>query len=651
VSARRGQAITELALIVPLLAFVLLAAVDVAGAVGAKMSLQAATAQADRIGALLGHGSSGDVDTGITNTVDQRMIDVVLGSHGIDPRNVQQIQIYKAAPDGSIATLSSGPAVDTYSTAPFTTATSYGWPLANRHSSEPSDSIAIHVKYRYAPTFSLPGLSSFLIDDQMVQRLNPISTDVPCPIPGIPINVTAAVTNASPTQPVQPPPSPLDAISWSPVPGATTYAVYANVDGAGFGSTPIYSGTISPNGGLLQYVYNRSGLGGNTAYAPTSYEVSGTNFCGEGERSLAVPDAQCVLPITPTIITTTQSLTAANTDVISWTTPFATAPISASYIITQQTSGTGPPVTTTVPIPGPRSLPANNGSPDDAPGSSPPTAPPPITGTATMTYTGSTAATYQMVEVNGCGVVGPPSNMEARPAPPPSSNELVGWWKFDEGTGATTQDSSPSQAHTGTLHNSPVGVNWTPGPTPPFSNAVSFSGTLGLGYISAIVSPTGTDLPAAATAQSISWWMQVSSAPVATQTVIALTNPVSNSGLLASIGFDRSSHLEVGMRKYGGGFLVAVPVISITAPTAWHHFVYTFDGTTTTHTHSLYVDGTLQASTTTTWGQSATPNNLEFGRSPSGPSGSEYYNGALDDVRIYTRALTAAEVSSLDSQP
>jgi len=55
------------------------------------------------------------------------------------------------------------------------------------------------------------------------------------------------------------------------------------------------------------------------------------------------------------------------------------------------------------------------------------------------------------------------------PLPPPPTSNLVGWWKFDEGSGNTAADSSGNKNH-GTLHGNPRWVTGHDG------SALSFDG-------------------------------------------------------------------------------------------------------------------------------------------------------------------------------
>jgi len=79
----------------------------------------------------------------------------------------------------------------------------------------------------------------------------------------------------------------------------------------------------------------------------------------------------------------------------------------------------------------------------------------------------------------------------------------------------------------------------------------------------------------------------------------------------------------------------------------WHHIAYAIDATA--GTADLYLDGVL--ATTITF--SGTPllmdsdQELRIGNC----SGTEYMNGMIDEVRIYNRALSAAEVAGLVGRP
>jgi hypothetical protein len=201
---------------------------------------------------------------------------------------------------------------------------------------------------------------------------------------------------------------------------------------------------------------------------------------------------------------------------------------------------------------------------------------------------------------------------------------LVGYWKLDESSGSTIADSS-GYANTGTLlggytHSTSVPAALGAGDT----HSLTFNGSnayasLGVSSMLANNSP-----------QSISLWVNLTS-NANVQNFVAMVNVPSQSGLQVGL---RNGNLVTW--NWGGGAL-----ITGTLPTtgAWHHVVYTWDGTT----NRMYLDNTAQTSTTTAH-QTASPDNLYFG---SYDGVNELLSGSLDDVRVYNRALSAAEVSAL----
>jgi hypothetical protein len=60
----------------------------------------------------------------------------------------------------------------------------------------------------------------------------------------------------------------------------------------------------------------------------------------------------------------------------------------------------------------------------------------------------------------------------------------------------------------------------------------------------------------------------------------------------------------------------------------------------------VYLDGVQAASTAAGTGAIATTQNLTIGAYTLG-SPSRYFNGVIDEVRVYNRALTSSEIRSL----
>jgi hypothetical protein len=73
----------------------------------------------------------------------------------------------------------------------------------------------------------------------------------------------------------------------------------------------------------------------------------------------------------------------------------------------------------------------------------------------------------------------------------------------------------------------------------------------------------------------------------------------------------------------------------------WHHLAGTYDGSEL----KLYVDGALEATTAHIGSIATTTYNLNIGRNTQYPD--RLYNGLIDDVRIYDRALSQAEIVTI----
>ncbi|HVT07673.1 MAG TPA: LamG-like jellyroll fold domain-containing protein [Polyangia bacterium] len=204
------------------------------------------------------------------------------------------------------------------------------------------------------------------------------------------------------------------------------------------------------------------------------------------------------------------------------------------------------------------------------------------------------------------------------------SSGLVGYWKLDETTGTSAADSSGS-GNTGTW--SSGGVTRTAS----VPSAITFGDpeAITLDGSSGYVTLGAANLPANNAAQSISLWYK--GAPNGgNENMISLSNGASSA---VQLGFRGSTLIAW---SWGGGTLIST---TATNDTNWHHAVYTYDGTT----DRIYVDGTLQASGTSTH-QTASVTTAYLG---TYNAGGELFAGSLDDVRVYNRAISAAEVAIL----
>ncbi|MCX5939265.1 MAG: LamG domain-containing protein [Cyanobium sp. LacPavin_0920_WC12_MAG_62_9] len=92
-----------------------------------------------------------------------------------------------------------------------------------------------------------------------------------------------------------------------------------------------------------------------------------------------------------------------------------------------------------------------------------------------------------------------------------------------------------------------------------------------------------------------------------------------------------------------GNDLIVQSGISLTDG-KWHHVAATFDGTT----RSIYVDGVLKGSDKPKGhNASTTTNNLRIGSTNNG----EYFDGSIDDVAIWNKALSQQEITARQTTP
>ena len=199
------------------------------------------------------------------------------------------------------------------------------------------------------------------------------------------------------------------------------------------------------------------------------------------------------------------------------------------------------------------------------------------------------------------------------------TNGPVAWWKFDEGTGTIAHDSAGS--NNGTIY----GATWTTGQ---IAGALSFNGTSN--YVDCGSGPSNYDNI------TVSAWMKTSTKGV-------LVSNRYNSGSYGTWYSLYSSSIEIGDNSQGGyrGITFNTPTLN----NVWHHIVYTKNGTS----HAIYVDGSLDQTFTSnadiSWVQP-----LFIGKRWNKSYDVFWFNGIIDDVRIYNRALSTEEVALLYQQ-
>jgi hypothetical protein len=77
----------------------------------------------------------------------------------------------------------------------------------------------------------------------------------------------------------------------------------------------------------------------------------------------------------------------------------------------------------------------------------------------------------------------------------------------------------------------------------------------------------------------------------------------------------------------------------------WHFIAVVFSGTDVSD-HAIYIDGVAESITSTS-AQALSTGSTQDVLIGSDPFVSEYFNGAIDEVRIYSRVLSASEIEEL----
>ncbi|OHA29641.1 MAG: hypothetical protein A3B08_03430 [Candidatus Taylorbacteria bacterium RIFCSPLOWO2_01_FULL_43_44] len=205
---------------------------------------------------------------------------------------------------------------------------------------------------------------------------------------------------------------------------------------------------------------------------------------------------------------------------------------------------------------------------------------------------------------------------------------LVGYWTFDEGTGLRANDFSGKNNY-GTLSGT-TKPTWVSGK---HGKALSFDGTSG--YVDA-GNQSSVNLTTAITA---SVWIKYNVDPKTLRYNGIISKQVStNAYQLQTYSTDGRIEFVIGT-----GVTAAASISNtVLKQGAWYHIVGTFDGSNV----RMYVNGIADGTPAPYVGTiPISSNNLVIGKNYDGTN--KFFNGLIDDVRIYSRALSAAEIYNL----
>jgi len=199
-----------------------------------------------------------------------------------------------------------------------------------------------------------------------------------------------------------------------------------------------------------------------------------------------------------------------------------------------------------------------------------------------------------------------------------ANENLVAYWSLDDGAGAIAKDNSGG-GFNATLYNSPTWINGKSG------KALTFNGTTQYG--------NAGDVDITTNALTFSVWAKTSY-PATSQEILR-----KQSSYIFRIG--------VGVLVFyvhDGTDWRSISETASIFDDEWHHLVAVWDGTTAW----LYVDGVMIKEQALAYTMALNNNNLYIGSSVGSAS---FFNGSLDEIRIYDKALTEAEIKYLYQNP
>jgi hypothetical protein len=204
---------------------------------------------------------------------------------------------------------------------------------------------------------------------------------------------------------------------------------------------------------------------------------------------------------------------------------------------------------------------------------------------------------------------------------PPASSGLVGAWGFDETAGSTVADAS-GNGNTGTISNA---TRTTSGK---FGGALSFNGTNAW-----VTVPDAASLDFTS-GMTLEAWVDPTAVGTAWRCVVLKEQPAeliyalyagNSKGKAAT---DVFTNADIGLSG-----------TTNTPLNTWTHLAATYDGATL----RLYVNGAQAASKALTGAIKTSTGALRIG---GNSVWGEYFSGLIDEVRVYNKALTAAQIQA-----
>jgi fibronectin type 3 domain-containing protein len=268
--------------------------------------------------------------------------------------------------------------------------------------------------------------------------------------------------------------------------------------------------------------------------------------------------------------------------------------------------------------------------------------------TTSFTDTSVVSGTTYYYQVIATNPIGDSSPATAGPVTPVFTSPLL-WYHFDDGAGTFAADSGSVGTNTGVL----VGTtppSWVTGKIG--TNALQFTGTGAYNQTKqSAVQVTSNMIAPLGTTSTLTAWVKTTQTGNNTSSQAPAITGVDQAGTTSDIAWgtlDASGHMGITVGTSGG-----IYSSSAINDGQWHSVVMTRDATT--GLVQIYVDGVFNGQATVDTGNKGAQfyliGALTDRNSTGYVTGANYFNGQLDDIRVYNRVLGSAEISEIGSAP
>jgi len=214
--------------------------------------------------------------------------------------------------------------------------------------------------------------------------------------------------------------------------------------------------------------------------------------------------------------------------------------------------------------------------------------------------------------------------------PPSRDMDLVGYWPMDEGSGTTTVDVS-GENNIGTI----TGAIRAATSSCKVGRCLDFDGVND--YVN--VSGLAADMSGVARF-SVSLWAKADTNQIAGAAISIRKGDSDPGNLFILYPYDLSA--GNGARIYFNGSSIINENGIDRTDGDYHHFVFVSGSATN---HEVYVDGVSVGASSSDKTLPSPVTDIDIGRWSG--SGGQVFNGSIDEVRIYNRALTAGEIEAI----